>query len=362
MSEPSWQALFREPDEAEYSDSIRVWLLQKESHPFLLLPQDARLAAHALSLYPAQRPLARLARSLLRSGIQARLPVPVTATEFRLRQDDPFVRFLQRAAGESSAKPVRFAISMGNPHAPGRRFVVLVFNPEGNPAAIVKAGLGDAACGLIDREELVLRSLPEAAGGYPRVRDGFRSVRVHAFATEYIAGRTALARDERLIVQLLKGWIDETRTIALGETNTWRQLAKHAGLPSDVAGRRVHPALFHGDFAPWNIRISGARRVVALDWERGEVAGIPTWDWLHFVIQTKILTERATISSIVATLERLLRSSEFRDYAERALVSGVERHLALYYLVYCITVLKQSAGVPKLTALHRALTRRWLND
>jgi hypothetical protein len=370
MSEPSWQDLFLPPAQDQAFDVLPIWLVKKGANPLLALPRDVRCAAEALSLYPAQRPFARLARSLLQKGIYARLPLPLELMQLRLRRDDPLVQFLRRVGGISPTEPVRIAISVGNPNSPGRRFVMLVFNATGRPTAIVKVGLDNCARRLIEQEESVLASIRADTPGSLKVRDSLRSLRVRGFATDYVVGRTAQVRDEKLVIALLNSWIDRTQTLRVTEIADWRRLVKTCErhpvfrkTVQNLADRHIHPVLYHGDFAPWNIRIAAATGLpIALDWERAEKVGMPTWDWLHYVIQSKVLVRRAATHSIITSIERLLRSDSFIKYAERAGVRGAERAFVLGYLLYSVEVVKQTDGVPRLTGLLTELTNRWQND
>ena len=85
----------------------------------------------------------------------------------------------------------------------------------------------------------------------------------------------------------------------------------------------------HGDFAPWNIKVSRADGSwLALDWERGQLAGIPGWDWFHYAIQTGILVEKLPPERVAQRLEELFNAPVFWTYAEAAGIAGKEKPLA----------------------------------
>lgn len=96
-----------------------------------------------------------------------------------------------------------------------------------------------------------------------------------------------------------------------------------------------------------------------LDWERGELAGIPGWDWFHYVLQPAILVERLPVAGLVQRMEGLLRSEAFLAYAERAGIRGCERELALAYLIHAAEVIKPAEGLAATNELRRALAARW---
>jgi len=133
-------------------------------------------------------------------------------------------------------------------------------------------------------------------------------------------------------------------------------------LPGACQGRwaeaRVHPALTHGDFAPWNVKVSRGQWTV-LDWERGELAGVPGWDWFHFVMQPAVLVRRERTESLLSRFEHLLDSAHFSKYAEQAGIGEHRRALALAYLACCTRVTRQTGGREQIQKLERAAAARW---
>jgi hypothetical protein len=97
----------------------------------------------------------------------------------------------------------------------------------------------------------------------------------------------------------------------------------------------------------------------ALDWERGELACVPGWDWFHFVMQPAVLVRRERTDALLARFENLLASPEFASYAQRAKIAGHERALALAYLAHCTRVLKQTDGAGRVAELERGAAGRW---
>jgi len=94
-----------------------------------------------------------------------------------------------------------------------------------------------------------------------------------------------------------------------------------------------HPVIYHGDFTPWNIKVSPDAWHV-LDWERGEMAGMPGWDWFHWMIHVSVLVHRHGTVESVAFLEAALRSADFQEYAKAARIAGLEHMLLSGYLIY----------------------------
>ena len=139
--------------------------------------------------------------------------------------------------------------------------------------------------------------------------------------------------------------------------------AAGAGLPSEVkevAATKIHPTVYHGDFAPWNIK-ERAGNWTLIDWERGELDGIPVWDWLHFIVQPAVLVEWASPNAILERIEALFVSAPFKQYAARAGVENLERLLAIAYFHHCLYVLRQTEGRQRMEQLAQIASAKWVN-
>jgi len=345
---------------------VEMRLLKKGGRPFLLLPGQPRPAAATLDLYPAQTGRARLARALLRGLLRASLPLGTERVSLAISPEDPFARFLSSLAGESVQGLPVLGILAGNPMSEGQRFLLLVFDAGQQPVAVVKTGLSQRARVLIEQEEGFLAAVPGETIAVPRLRAKFESPRLRALALDFFPGDSPLRRHEAALPSLLSAWVDPRRTIVLSDTPDWTRLqnAASAGdlssvLAAQLRGRTVHPAIHHGDFAPWNIKVSPAGAWTALDWERGELAGIPGWDWFHYVIQSAILVGHLPTLVLVQRVEGLLSSDAFREYATRGGILGCERELVLAYLLHVVEVIKPSEGLAPTRELLAALAARW---
>jgi hypothetical protein len=120
----------------------------------------------------------------------------------------------------------------------------------------------------------------------------------------------------------------------------------------------MRPAIFHGDFAPWNIRALPSGDWMVLDWERGDPRGLPGWDWFHFVIQPAILVRKAGIEELIRLVETLLANDAFRAYVQKALIQGFERELLLAYLLHVVEVIRPSEGLEQNRELLNRLNAR----
>src|ERR1700687_1800920 len=99
----SWFNLFTpsdQPTSPTVTQTFRV--LRKQGEPLLMLPTCTRLAAQALSLYPAQSSMARMARFALRQTLRCGLPVAAERAEVTVERNARFPEFLRRLADAES--------------------------------------------------------------------------------------------------------------------------------------------------------------------------------------------------------------------------------------------------------------------
>ena len=334
----------------------RFRILRRGGNMLLALPCTAAEATATLSLYAPQRFVARAFIRVLRLLLGAGLPSPLSAEEIRIAPRDPLCEFLSGLSASWKRSTSGLGVYAGNPNSIGRRFVLMLFE-NGRAVAVVKAGVGGAAQELVSAEAALLQS----AGciGIAAPLAVLQSQRVHAFAMTPLEGsapRNATLGD---IQKVLLPWLDLTTRVPLVDIPGWvRVRAVCADSPewikhcTAVETRAVHPAIAHGDFAPWNIKVhpdSGAWQV--FDWERGEMRGVPAWDWLHFEIQNSVLVRRESADAVMARVGRIFATPEFREYAEKAGIVGMERALLAAYLLYCIAVVGQTEGLETLRAM-----------
>ena len=361
-----WEALFPEPAEPGQCAWVEMRLLHKDGRPFLLLPGQSRPAAATLELYPAQTSRARAARTLLRWLLRASLPLGTAKVALAVSSADLFVKFLAARAGAPTLGVPTLGILAGNPASDGQRLLVLVFDARQQPVAVVKVGLSPQAKGLIEKEASFLGSVPTGTPGVPKLRATFESPRLRALALDFFPGDSPRPQDEAALPPLLESWVDPNRTVAVSDTLDWARLEKTVSgsslfpvLAKQLCGHTVGSALHHGDLAPWNIRVSPAGSWTVLDWERGELTGIPGWDWFHYVIQSAILVGRLPTPALIQRVDTLLNSAAFRRYAARAGIVDCVRELVLAYLLHTVEVIKPSEGLPSSRGLMRALAVRW---
>lgn len=359
-----WETLFVGAGPA--AGTVPMRLARKHGHPFLLLPENSTLSRQVLELYPAQTWRARLARSGLGWCLAAGLPLASEAVLVSFSANSGFVRFLNRIMGMDSDRLPTLGVLAGNPHSPGQRLILLLFNTAGHPTAVVKAGQAEKARELIVKKKRFLESVTQSSLGMPKLRDVFADEQRSAIALDYFPGRTPRLDEEHALPAILSSWIQSDRTIPIPATSAWQELEKvcaahplFASLADALKDRPVRPTLLHGDLTPWNVRVSPAGDWMVIDWERGDANGLPGWDWFHYVIQTRILVTREPVGQLVARLKTLWRSPEFKAYVDQSRIAGAELELTLAYLLHQYEVVRPSEGLAPGSELLQALAAIW---
>lgn len=348
-----WDKLFGIAPDGTSAVRFEWLVLRKRGHAFLFLPSTVRFAYRALMVYPAQTPFARAARACLRGAFRLHLPVPVQRECWAACAENEFVKFLAALVGIAPGALPTPAVLAGNPAGPGPRYMLLISDPKGVPKVVVKAGTSQAAKELIRAEVNILSQLPAGLTGTPRVLATFKSEHLEAFALEFFAGDSPRTNNPRLLGELLGSWIDLNRTVRIADIPSWKRLVQACGglstfkpLANALADHEVHPAVWHGDFVPWNIKVNPKDgRWTVLDWERAELIGMPAWDWFHYVTQTEILVNKCTAKKLLGRVESLLAADPFCTYAARAQITNIARLLLLAYLQYNNTVIQPAEGL-----------------
>ena len=365
-----WQKLFKAANTSEASEEVRVRQLIKGGRPFLLIPCAASEASTTLDLYPAQTPRARIARRILRTSLSLGLGVGTQPLSLQIARSDPFTKFLSDTSDTPQDAPLRFGVLAGNPAADTQRFLILLFGRQGNPAAVVKVGLSARARSLVQKELSFLDHVPAEMPGIPRLRGAFEDSERQALALEYFSGTTpSTGKEFPALSRLLHAWVNPQQSFRLSALPDIKRLeAKSPGNPhiktilETLAERSVSATLQHGDFAPWNIKVDAQQFWTALDWERGELEGVPGWDWFHYFLQKAILVDRLGTNHLIQLARSILSAKEFREYASRAGIGGIEHPLMLAYLLHSAEVIQPAEGLIQTRELIRELSSRWITS
>lgn len=293
------------------------YILRRHGHDLLAIPRTLRFSADALGLYLPQTAKARAAKgvftTLLHTPLASILPTRDVAMAHQ-----PLTDFLCSLAGGELPE---FAVLLGNPAEPGRRFVVGVFDKDGKCHKVVKCAIDPTGRELLSGERKVLERLQGNFPDIPKVLAAADEQDFGAIAMDFFSKpETPPTRSER--VALVERWIRPEPALPLESLPAWPTLAP---LRTDFAGVLVRPVVFHGDFTPWNIRRYHDDWMV-IDWEKSSTHGPPLWDLLHYEIHEEILVHRSAVQSVRERIQRLLDSPETSDYLAHC---GAKEHAQL---------------------------------
>lgn len=219
------------------------------------------------------------------------------------------------ALGWDEDAPPAPVVSIGTPGPTRKASAVLVSRPRRTPRMVVKAPLAARAKARIAHEAETLRRLARARPGLaPRLlsedRENGRSVQAAAPA------RTPPAR----IGRAHRAWL--ARLAPAGARTPLAEVCariaarlgpalapRHAEALEALARKgEVAVGESHGDFAPWNLRVSASAALVAFDWEFAEPVAPRGDDIAHFLARIALAQglhdARALEARVVAALSR----------------------------------------------------------
>ena len=318
-------------------------VLRKGGHPFLYLPGDPLMADATLRLYPAQRTFARCLVGLIRGFMRAGIPVSRKGIDFIIDENAGFPAFLKSTALGNKTVP-DFGILANRFKDSGRPHVMLLFDTANRPTIVVKVGTSKEARQLIRVEQaLFFPELPDFPY-LPEALNWYEGEDATAIAYRYVEGANPNPDQHKEIEPILNSWVWDNESVELGALPLWTRLESllqdSPGLEQilqTLMNKRINPVLSHGDFAPWNIRVSSSEADcpwVVLDWEQGAHRGIPGWDWIHFLLQYNTLVRRLSPRETLKEIEALWESPAFKAYAHRTGIEPIIEELTFIFLFY----------------------------
>jgi len=366
----AWDNLLLPPDGREASLQ-HFSVLHKRGHPFLYLPKQRALTDATMRLYPAQtlraRTMVRVASLLIRVGSF----ISSKEITVHVSQHSAFGAFLKKLLPDCNDVPA-FGVLGGNVKTPGRRYTFLLFDENSQPSVVVKVGITPEARQLIKLEQAFFSQQHHKLPGLPEMLDMYQGEDASAIAYRYVEGTSPTPQQEAGIEKLLRSWISNTKPIPFSELPIWQELS---GLRKDNPGlksvfqalqnARIRPVLFHGDFAPWNIRVatpSQKNNWVVLDWERSCAQGIPGWDWFHYIIQYNTMVEHSSPKKTLSDMEALWKSPAFIRYAQATGIEGIVKEITFIYFLYLLRYFAPRDHTAKIYRLAEKFQQTYFKD
>lgn len=287
--------------------------LMRGGRLLLSLPTKREAAGRALRLYQPQRRLARSVAALLnacaRVGLHGWL--------------------LSRLAirGEATAVSPRLAgieggtcgVLLGSPEHKVRRAIASY--RSGGAWEVAKIAFGAAGAKVLEEEARVLAELRPVAAGVPELLGLHHGIDVTMLRMPYLTGTPVAVGESVAAIRLLNQWRTDRPPQLLTAFPEWAAI--QSALSASAAGQRrlaqlagevLRPVICHGDFARWNLLQQAADTMVVLDWEWGQVAGLPGLDLVHYFLQDFRLVSRLQPSAAIARTLGVLKSTACRDY------------------------------------------------
>ena len=364
--EPTIVALFASDEKKRVPVKFSWRLIRRKRRPFLLLPDTAQNIRFSLELYSAQRPLARLWRSIIPALFRTPARTLLAAVHAEAEASSAFINFLAEQSGHPASQLPTPAIKFGGIAGKTSRVVLLLCDTSGLPIRVIKVGLNPEGRAATERETFMLARLPKATIGCSVLTGQLKTGTLTAFATAYFPGQSL--NNDVGIEKLFHAWLVPGAVGPLENLPSWRELesvlAKKEcqiwdSLHTALAGKKVCATLYHGDFTPWNVRMTNLENIQAFDWERGHLQGIPAWDWFHFIIQTSILVKRHSPERVAAELDQLIQSARFQKYAQAAGITSILEPLLLACLLHGKYVLQPQEGRHVTQQLFDLLWHQW---
>ena len=341
-------------------------LIRRHRRPFLLLPEGNTSPQVSLTLYSAQRLRAKIWRAMLPMLLKTPLAAIFPRIRVAANEHSDIIRFLAEQSGAPASELAAPAIKFGGLNSQKSRLVLLVCDTGNRPLKVIKLGLDKMGRAATDFEADLLAQLPPNLIGCTHVTGRLVTPVCSAFATDYFPGASPDNDDGMEI--LFHAWINPGPEVPVETLAMWRELetevariapAEWAMLRAALAGQKIRTTLYHGDFAPWNIRVINSRNLRAFDWERAQLHGLPAWDWFHFVVQTSILARRHSIARAAAEVEELLASPRFEKYMAATGIQSLAKPLLLAYVLHHRWVVNPLDGRDQMEQLYELLSERW---
>jgi len=368
---------------SESPDRTLAWkvLYGRRPQPLLLPVADGRRGRAAIRFFVRSRRWRWWGRLLL--SIDRWMPDAGLLPEVHIDHFPVATLFGEGAASTS--------IYVGSP-GPLQKLTIMCPRHLDEPARVAKVSLHASADRAVAREAEWLRMLaatPSTAGFVPRLLDDgtFSCGRRYLVMCALPDGTTSLhfGHQHRAFLAALadkgrsENWTVTTAVQRLHERvrvvrcllgDGHRQLFEDGleEVEAALAGRSLPGCLLHGDFAPWNVRLT-PERVYVFDWEYAQSRGNPLQDFLHFHLMPRVLQSRRTRVG-PAYMRALVQRAA--DYAAAAFgadggVAEAAGPLTIHYLLDTVSFYVEASGYmdarhPVMRAYLTLLERRhaWL--
>jgi thymidylate kinase len=301
------------PESQWKSNGSFGWLPLKDGRGYLVPLRLRQSSLSALRLYNAQNLKARIVKKLLTMGFKGGCAHHVLQKVQTLIHHDVAeaergkISLLDYLKEVLRREDLVFALSLGTP-GPHRKPVIQVLTDEGEVLGYAKVGWNEATSALVEHEASVLQRMARtvlSSFTIPRVlHSGWWNGRFlliqsapedeiqpapRDMTPKYLSVLKELASLHTRSVRLRESafWINLIDRIEKAPRSYYRHVLRQgaSGVENSLRDARLLFHFRHGDFVPWNAKVTNGRLFV-FDWEYADLETPPGWDLFHFVVQT----------------------------------------------------------------------------
>ena len=298
--------------------TVRFYCIFRRGILLLALPKERHLALTTLSLYQPQARKARCVVACVRFLIKCNLHnLFLPSRYFSFAGNSPIAELRANDAG--------FGFLLGNPESKVRR--VILARKTGSEIVIDKIGLSLFARKSVSGEVEIMRSLPDGLPGLMKIRQFEVNDHWSFYACPLVDGKSPEKRHDDLVVSIIRRWFEFAQKKALTETDQWseiykfiedNQLEKGYRLLGEGEDIEVMVGIHHGDFTPWNIKITSKAKIVVMDWEYGLCSAPAAWDWIHYLLQRASLVDQISPADALKTCRDWANTAQGKDFMVQA--------------------------------------------
>jgi len=312
--------------------------IRRAGYLFLALPRDRRLAERVLKLYQPQRWKGLMFRGFFQFIFRFGLQRFFRRESIDIGRDSLLVKLEELGFGSD------FGFLLGNINSSNRNLIGVIELDKN--FYVVKSGRSEGL-DILQKEYEMTRQFSDLLDEVPKVESEIYFDGGYGYVCELIEGRSPKAgKDDFKIFDVLKKWLDQGLEKKLGDVGAWSEML--AGLEdqsgeairlSKLGERKVLSPISHGDFAPWNVIISKDDEVKVLDWEFGDLEGVPGWDAIHYRVQQLSLVDGLNDLNVYTRCLEWISGEWMNGYLKQAGLDGFGSELFGSYCYFSQHVL-----------------------
>lgn len=319
--------------------SQKIYYLAREGRVLIAFNRSVDSACKAILIYRPQTSKAKIASRI--AALAVRLRLWGFFSNFKVELGSESV------LGKLLSESYHFGFLFGNPKASHRK--ILISYKKNKQYVVSKICYKDKEPDSLEKERRVIKSLPKVYRGIPEFFSEQDGGSWHGYTTKYISGRSPRKKHDAQLIDLLIEWSAHGSKAKISEMTRWENLMQYAQTRlskktqnelKNIENLKVLFCLGHGDFSPWNIIRSGHEDYTVIDWEAYDPEIPCGWDWLNYLIQRDLLTDK---KEPVQALQTCIDFTEKEPGASLLRETGWGENQSLWillYLVYSCAVLK----------------------